>query len=759
MLFNAQTQDRVGNALSENLGGSMRANSALELSASGFRNPLQQSDRMLGATSSASISTSPPSTFADLAGNDLTHARSIAVGADPGRFSDWIGSTDTNDYYRFTLAANSNFNASLTRLSNDVDIQLLNSSGGIVASSARGGNYDESITQSALVAGTYYLRVFQYSGDTLYTLNLSSSTPSNLLPVENTLGTSGSTSGVINNTNTSDTMRLSLTANSRLNVSLTGLSADIDLRVIRDANSNGIMDAGEEIARSTKSSNSDESINLSGLAAGSYFVQAYQYSNNSSSYNLRFSTGGAFDPSTLLTTETNVGSLSGTRTFSDAVSNSDTADVYRFSLGSYSSGFNITLSGLTSDADIRLINDINNNGFFDSGEEIARSASGGNYAEMIRTPLNAGNYFVQVYQYSGSTNYNLTLSTGDWFSSNLSDAGIIGEARIGFTDGQLNRLDMIRVLRGAEDGSSIDSTELTDLRRITANASSFAMPDYARVLSNKIVNGDPANTRSGGSNIGNLFAGSSDTQMERLIGKWFLGNDRPAASGTYQSVSGSLFQNGTSDNDIVQGGVGDCYFMSTLASAARERPTVIQNMFIDNGDGTFTVRFFNNGVADYVTVDRFLPTNGGSAVYAGWGGGLSTSSSNELWAALAEKAYAQINESGWIGRDNTNTYAGLNGGWMDVVMRQIAGLATTSNAIASMTRQQLIDLSNSNRLLTAGFVSGTDFGVVNNHAYAITSYNATNGTFHLDNPWGSSDADVTWDQLVSINAVIQYTNT
>jgi hypothetical protein len=30
-------------------------------------------------------------------------------------------------------------------------------------------------------------------------------------------------------------------------------------------------------------------------------------------------------------------------------------------------------------------------------------------------------------------------------------------------------------------------------------------------------------------------------------------------------------------------------------------------MFTKNGDGTYSVRFFNNGVAEYVTVDRELP--------------------------------------------------------------------------------------------------------------------------------------------------------
>jgi hypothetical protein len=284
------------------------------------------------------------------------------------------------------------------------------------------------------------------------------------------------------------------------------------------------------------------------------------------------------------------------------------------------------------------------------------------------------------------------------------------------------------------------------------------MADHVRVLSNKIANGDPANPRSG---FGNLFAGSSATQMENLIGKWFLGNDRPDTGYTYSYVSGSLFQNGLSADDIYQGAVGDCYYVATLSSIAQEQPSYIENMFIDNGDNTFTVRFFNNGVADYVTVDRYLPTYGGYAVYAGWGGGASTSTNNELWVALAEKAYAQLAESGWSrtysGTQN-NSYAAIEGGWMDVVIHQVTGLSATSQSVNNMTQNQLINLVNSNQILTAGFVYGADYGVVNGHAYTITDYNATNGTFYLRNPWGSYHANVTWDQLLSLRAIIEWSN-
>ncbi|MFN6096546.1 MAG: CARDB domain-containing protein [Dolichospermum sp.] len=369
----------------------------------------------------------------------------------------------------------------------------------------------------------------------------------------------------------------------------------------------------------------------------------------------------------------------------------------------------------------------------------------------------------------------------DWFSINLRDAQLITLTRSLATDGNLSRNDMIALFRDAKDSAVIDANELTDLRTIVSNATLFTMQDYVRVLSDYVVNGNTANQwwTGGGTtrtSLGNLYAGSSDIQMEKLVGKWFLGTDRPdlrtegdianqgsgsyTGTKTYRAVSGSLFQNGISADDVKQGAVGDCYYVATLSSIAMEKPNYIQNMFIDNGDNTYTVRFFNNGVANYVTVDNYLPTNSsGSLIYASSGQSYNNSN-NELWVALAEKAYAQLAESGWSRPSNVNNgYGSIEGGWMDYVIKQVTGLNSTFNSILNMNETQLINLVNSNQILTAGFVNGGGYGVYNSHAYTITAYNSTTGKFNLRNPWATSHADVTWAELTSLRAYIIYSNT
>ena len=44
--------------------------------------------------------------------------------------------------------------------------------------------------------------------------------------------------------------------------------------------------------------------------------------------------------------------------------------------------------------------------------------------------------------------------------------------------------------------------------------------------------------------------------------------------------------------DVAQGNLGDCYFLATLASLAQNQPDKIKGMIRDNGDGTFSVRFY-----------------------------------------------------------------------------------------------------------------------------------------------------------------------
>ncbi len=86
------------------------------------------------------------------------------------------------------------------------------------------------------------------------------------------------------------------------------------------------------------------------------------------------------------------------------------SDIYRFHLG-IDSDINILLNGLTADADLALIQDVNQNLKIEPTDIIQVSQRPYNFSEYISVnALPAGTYYVVVYQYRGNTTYNLSLS-------------------------------------------------------------------------------------------------------------------------------------------------------------------------------------------------------------------------------------------------------------------------------------------------------------------------------------------------------------
>jgi len=111
-----------------------------------------------------------------------------------------------------------------------------------------------------------------------------------------------------------------------------------------------------------------------------------------------------------------LGELIGTQSVSDFVGASDRNDFYQFSLLNASS-ISLDLTELSSDADLRLIQDRNNDGIINRGEVLASSLQWGTTPEHIDLTLTPGKYYIQVYPYSGDTNYTLRATATPLVSS------------------------------------------------------------------------------------------------------------------------------------------------------------------------------------------------------------------------------------------------------------------------------------------------------------------------------------------------------
>lgn len=446
----------------------------------------------------------------------------------------------------------------------------------------------------------------------------------------------------------------------------------------------------------------------------------------------------------------------GIQTLTGSIGWENTDDYYSLNLSNRSS-FQVTVNGLYANLDVQVLD---SNGSVVTGSYNRRSRS-----ESISTTLDAGNYYIKVYKAGQRiSDYNLKLnsyavatSANSWFDANIQDTGIRASSETAFADKAIDRNEAIAILRGSEDGGLVDATEFADLKTLVTNASMLGIPDYVQVLANKVVNGDSANQKYQGNPLGNLAPGSSSVQMESLINKWFLGSDRPITPYQYEYASGSLFQNGVSYQDIKQGEINDCFLMVGLAATAIHSPSTIEKMFTDNGDNTFTVRFQRSqAAADYVTVDRYLPTNSsGSFVYASKGN-LYNNPGNELWVALAQKAYAQLNESGWINQNNTNSYSGIgDGGYISDALTHITGYNTSLGNLLNF--DSIVSAINSGEWIGLGTKSTVQStSIVAGHAYTLVAYNSNNQKFTLFNPWGINTSsskpgilELTWSEIQS----------
>lgn len=346
-----------------------------------------------------------------------------------------------------------------------------------------------------------------------------------------------------------------------------------------------------------------------------------------------------------------------------------------------------------------------------------------------------------------------TTAAGDPWSM-LSDAGIKADVTRLVVGNSLGYAGLLKILQDAAVGG-ITSSEFVSLKTLDGlfNATGgITVSNYLDDIADRLINGDAANmTWTGGGAthvaLGNLASGTTQTQMDRLIGKWLLGTDLPTALGSYKVDSDPLFggSGGPSYGNVNQGSLGDCYLLASLAEIALRDPGIIKSMFTDNGNGTYGVRFFVNGVAEYVTVDNRLPYDP-----LAWDNGsyLEYANGSVKWAALAEKAYVQLNASGGTaGHTAGNDYSLIDGGWADP-LSEITGKSydtwwSTDYMAESgweATKSAIVQAVNAGQEVLVGSGSADTGNLVGNHMFAVLGYSAGSDTFTLYNPWGTASS-------------------
>jgi hypothetical protein len=397
-----------------------------------------------------------------------------------------------------------------------------------------------------------------------------------------------------------------------------------------------------------------------------------------------------------------------------------------------------------------------------TGGSIAAAPEGGGAARFARTaaaPLAA----------AGLAASSRGPSAGASPTAGLSDAGIAADVARYASNGTLGYGAFLTILQDAAVGGMTPSKfgALQTLAGKLNAPGGYSVSPYVRQIAGDVILGNSANaTWNGGAStptrLGNLDASSSQTKVNELTGMWFQGTNLPSLNlsalgeanlnPVYKLSTLPLYgpSGAPSWEDVNQGYLGDCYFVSALGEVALQAPSAIQSMITSNGNGTYGVRFFVNGKPDYVTVNTQLPVMGGGYRWANGSTLEFANGASDTWVALIEKAYAQLNAQtnaphGMALNSASDSYAGIaagNGSALTLITGQpesatVLYAGESSNALASILSNAASAFKAGEEVLmsTPGNSSGN---LVGGHMYMVTGINAATGALAIQNPWGSA---------------------
>jgi hypothetical protein len=342
-----------------------------------------------------------------------------------------LGDSNPTDTYEFTVGHKTRLSLSLDdqpggmnpdlKLYQDNGNGIFDSGDRLIAAATVLANGDETLDRS-LAAGTYFAQV-QKNGFGFGSYNFGIAIARNTTEINET--PLSFDNQVVTATAPYYAVQFTLNESRIFHANLHDISAgdNLDLKLYRDDNHNGIFDVADVnvgaddrstalVNDSTHTGHHDESINML-LNSGLYFLRVERVSGvGDASYDLDLATtgtDGSAKSSPLLSQEVYV-HLPGdptrtiTRSFAGGILSSNTTDTYFFRNHSGSGNtheIDILLSGLDTDADLRLIRDNNDNRIFDLGDTVYNSKNRGLGSETLSIDI-AGDYFLQVNQYSSS---------------------------------------------------------------------------------------------------------------------------------------------------------------------------------------------------------------------------------------------------------------------------------------------------------------------------------------------------------------------
>ncbi len=385
-------------------------------------------------------------------GERLSTARNIGLLRGTFGTSEFVGTTDPSDIYKFTTNDVGNLQARINSVSAGTRVELirdlnnngLTDSSEVIASAVDFSSpFQPSIAQD-LPQGTYYIRVSpsNTSNSTQYGLTLVntpfggniSPEPGNTLSAARNLGAVAGTINAreyVGQLDSLDVYRFTLNDLSNIQVNVQATSTNTQIQLVRDINGNGLIDNGEVVVSATNFSSSYLSRFTQDLPVGTYFITVASRSTSASTlYGLNlvatpFGGNGQPDPGNTLTTARNLGSVTGTVNVKEYVGQLDGLDAYRFTLNDLSN-IQVNVQATSTNTQIQLVRDINGNGLIDNGEVVVSATNfSSSYLSRFTQDLPVGTYFITVASRStsASTLYGLNLVATPFGGNGQPDPG------------------------------------------------------------------------------------------------------------------------------------------------------------------------------------------------------------------------------------------------------------------------------------------------------------------------------------------------
>ena len=256
----------------------------------------------------------------------------------------------------------------------------------------------------------------------------------------------------------------------------------------------------------------------------------------------------------------------------------------------------------------------------------------------------------------------------------------------------------------------------------------------------------------------------------------------PKDTHKHETIAGEAFVKGAGDahdidpNDVAQGALGDCYFLSSLAAVARANPELIRKLIKKIDAHTYEVtlfakdHFWSSRTPHKILVTDQFPVDGNNPAYAQKGD--VGPQGPELWVMLFEKAFATMEgsykaiESGYGstglnlilaggGTDyNTSGYsADALAKVLDDALRSHKPVCTSTGV--SNGAAWLDGLKAKHPWLPEWFVSQEmkrtrEVGGFSSHEYSVAGVDLKARKIKIQNPWGSHHLELSFEDYKAV---------